>query len=131
MHDAAFARAGCHQVQDHHRVVLLTVAVDAPHALLQASGIPGNVVIDHDPAHLQVDAFTGCIGSDQVFCAAFIQRFAERIDRSFTLAVIHTAVDLDDLPGETHTFQAAHQKGECIAVLGEYDQLFVCKLGIT
>ena len=43
----------------------LTDAVDAPEALFQAVGIPGQVVVDHEMGALQVDAFPSGIGSDQ------------------------------------------------------------------
>ena len=43
---------------------LLPVAVDAPHALLQSRRDPGQVVVDHAGAELEVDALTGSLGSD-------------------------------------------------------------------
>ena len=52
---------GRHEVEDE-AVFALAVAVDAPHALLQAHGIPGDVVVDHEPAELQVDALAGSLG---------------------------------------------------------------------
>ena len=52
------------EVEDE-AVVLLAVAVDAAHALLQADRVPGDVVVDHEPAELQVDAFAGGLGGDQ------------------------------------------------------------------
>jgi len=33
----------------------LAIAVDAAHALLQAAGVPGDVVVDHHAATLEVD----------------------------------------------------------------------------
>ncbi len=33
--------------------------MDSPHTLLQAVRVPGNVVVDHQMAELQIDAFTG------------------------------------------------------------------------
>ncbi len=58
-HDAALARLAGHQVDHVHRIVLLLVAVDAAHALLEPGGVPGDVVVDHQPAELQIDAFAG------------------------------------------------------------------------
>ena len=40
----------------YHHVELLTVAVAAPDALLHALRVPGQVVVDHQIAELQVDA---------------------------------------------------------------------------
>jgi len=39
--------------------------VDAPEALFEAVGVPGQVVIDHQVGALQVDAFAGGIGGDE------------------------------------------------------------------
>ena len=53
-----------HEVEDE-AVFLLTVTMDAAHALLQPHGIPRNVIVDHEPAELQVDAFAGGLGRHQ------------------------------------------------------------------
>ena len=45
--------------------MLLAVAVDAAHPLLQAHRVPRDVVVDHEPAELEVDAFAGGLGGDQ------------------------------------------------------------------
>ena len=50
---------------DHHHVELLTVAVAAADALLDALGVPGQVVVDHQIAELQVDALGGGLGGNQ------------------------------------------------------------------
>jgi hypothetical protein len=44
---------------------VLAVAVDAPHALLQPVGIPGNVVVEEDVAGLKVDALAGGLGGHE------------------------------------------------------------------
>ncbi len=49
---------------DHHHVELLAVAVAAADALLDALGVPGQVVVDHQIAELQVDALGGGLGGD-------------------------------------------------------------------
>ena len=41
---------------DHHHVVLLAVAVAAADALLDALRVPGQVVVHHQRAELEVDA---------------------------------------------------------------------------
>ena len=49
---------------DHHHVEFLAVAVAAADALLDALGIPGQVVVDHQIAELQVDALGRRFGGD-------------------------------------------------------------------
>ena len=44
-------------------LVLLAVAVDAAHALLQPVGVPGQIPVDHHLAELEVDAFASRLGS--------------------------------------------------------------------
>ena len=43
---------------------LLAVAVDAAHALLEAVGVPGDVIVDHEGAELEVDALPARLGGD-------------------------------------------------------------------
>ena len=45
-------------------VPLLPDAMDAPEPLLQPGRVPGQVVIDHQPAELEVDPFAGRLGGD-------------------------------------------------------------------
>ena len=59
--DLALAGIAGDEIPDVHLVVL-PVAVDASHPLLQAVGIPGDVVVDHQRAELQVDALTRGLG---------------------------------------------------------------------
>ena len=61
---SAFAGIGGNEVKDE-AVFLLPVAVDAAHALFQANGVPGYVVVDHQPAELEIDAFAGLVVSEQ------------------------------------------------------------------
>jgi len=52
---------GGHEVEDQ-TVLRLAVAVNAPHALLEAVRIPRDVVVEHNVAALEVDALAGCLG---------------------------------------------------------------------
>ena len=70
-------------------VPLLADAVDAAEALLQAGRVPGQVVIDHQPAELQVDAFAGCLGRH-----ADLLLGAELLLGALPLVRVHAAVDL-------------------------------------
>ena len=45
--------------------LLLAVAVDAAHALLQPVRVPGNVVVEQDVAELEVDALAGRLGGHE------------------------------------------------------------------
>ncbi len=93
----AFAGVGGDEVEDE-AVLLLAVAVDAAHALLQPDGVPGDVVVDHEPAELEVDAFAGGLGGDQ-HLGASSRKLALGVDaRAGRVAVadLHAAVDLRD-----------------------------------
>ena len=94
MQDAPFAGVRRDEVEDQ-AVLLLEVAVDAAHALLQAHRIPGNVVVDHEPAELEVDAFARRLGCRHDL-AAFTE-LALRIDPAagrVAVADLHAAVNL-------------------------------------
>ena len=96
MQDAPFAGVRRDEVEDQ-AVLLLAVAVDAAHALLQPDGVPGDVVVDHQPAELQVDAFAGGFGGDQDL--AVFPELALGVDagaRRVAVADLHAAVDLRD-----------------------------------
>ena len=54
---------------DHDDIVLLAVAVATANALLDALGIPGQIVIDHQGAELEVDALGARLGGDHNFPA--------------------------------------------------------------
>ena len=43
----------------------LADAVDAAEPLLEAVGVPGQVVVDHQMGALEVDAFAGGVGGDE------------------------------------------------------------------
>ena len=45
--------------------MLLAVAVDAAHALLQPYRVPGDIVVDHEPAELEVNSLAGGLGGDE------------------------------------------------------------------
>ena len=70
-------------------------AKDSQRPLLQANEVPGDVVVDHQPAELQVDALAGGFGGDED-----LGRFLElalgtdaRAGR-VTIVDLHAAVDL-------------------------------------
>ena len=130
LQDAAFAGVGRDEVEDE-AVLLLAVAVDAAHALLEADGIPGDVVVDHEPAELEVDAFARRLGGHQDL--AVLAELALGVDaraRRVAVADLHAAVDLRDgeaplaeLAQRPAVLAVAGQVVERVLVLGEDEQL--------
>ena len=59
VHDLAFTGVDRTEIPDHH-FFLLAVAVDATHALFEAVGIPGKVVVHHQRTELKIDALACC-----------------------------------------------------------------------
>ncbi len=104
-------------------VLLLQVPVDAPHALFQTHRVPGNVVVDHEPAELEVDAFARC------FCChhdlAAFTKLALRVDSAagrVAVADLHAAVNLryGEVPFVPHLLD---EVVECVLMLGEDQEL--------
>ena len=128
---AAFAGVLGDEVEDE-AVVLLAVAVDAAHALLQPDGVPGDVVVDHQPAELEVDAFAGGLGGDQ-HLGGFLAELPLGVDaraRRVAVADLHAAVDLRDgqaplaqLAERAAVLAVAGEVVERVLVLGEDEQL--------
>ena len=127
---AAFARVGGDEIEDE-AILLLAVAVDAAHALLQAHGIPRDVVIDHQPAELQVDAFAGGLGGDEHLGG--LPEFPLGEDAAagrVAVADLHSAVNLGE--GQPPLAQLAERAAfpsvaseviERVLVFGEDEQL--------
>ncbi len=131
LHNAALARLPSHKVEDMHGIVFLPVAVDAPHALFQSGRIPGDIVVDHQPADLEIDALTSRVGCHQVGCAALRHWSPEGRNLLFALLVVHAAVNLRNLFCEPHAFQATHQEIQRVAVFGEDDKLLMLVIRIA
>ena len=72
---AALARVHRDEVEDE-AVVLLAVAVDAAHPLLQPHRVPRDVVVDHEPAELEVDPFARRLGRDRTWASSRNSRSA-------------------------------------------------------
>ena len=126
---AAFAGVGGDEVEDE-AVLLLAVAVDAAHALLQADGVPGDVVVDHEPAELEVDAFARRLGGHQDL--GLLAELPLGVDAGagrVAVADLHAAVDLRDreaplpqLAQRPTVLAVAGQVVERVLVLGEDEQ---------
>jgi len=97
-------------------VPFLADAVDTAKALLQSRRVPGKVVIDHQPAELQVDAFARRLGGN-----ADLLLGAELLLCTLALVRVHAAVDLAGGVGPAGE-RLAHVV-ECVTVFGENQQL--------
>ena len=116
---AAFAGVGGDEVANE-AVFLLAVAVDAAHPLFEPDGVPGDVVVDHEPAELEVDAFARRLGGHQDL--GLVAELLFRIDAGagcVAVADLHAAVDLRD--GKPPLAELA-QRTAFLAVGGEVVQ---------
>ena len=99
----------------------LADAVDAAEALLEAVGVPGQVVVDHQVGALEVDALAGGVGGQQDLHLGIVP---EGFLRLHALLAAHAAVDRHDgLRAAEERRDAALQVVQRVAVLGEDDQL--------
>jgi hypothetical protein len=84
------------EVEDQ-AVLFLAVAMDAAHALFQAHRVPGDVVVDHQPAELEVDTLAGGLGGDQHLGGFAELALGENAGAGrVAVADLHAAVDLRD-----------------------------------
>ena len=120
--DVAFARLLGDQVPQVADLGLAD-AVDAAEPLLEAVGVPRQVVIDHQVGALEVDALARGVGGEQHL---HLRVVLERLLRLHPLLAAHAAVDDD------HGLLAAEQRRDTglqvvqrVAVLGEDDELLV------
>lgn len=105
--------------------------MNSAHTLFEAHRIPGNVVIDQQPAELKIDALAGGLGRNQHL--AFLAELSLGIDstsRRVPVADRHAAVDLADLQPPLAQLAErpavptiAGQVVERLLVLGEHEQL--------
>ncbi len=130
LNDQPLAGLRGHQIDDLHGIMLLAVAVNPAHPLLEASGIPRHVEVDHDPAELEIDAFGRSVGADHEPCAAVLVSSAKPLDLSLAILVIHAAVNLGDLARIAHPPEATDKVVKGVSVLGEDDQLLTDELGV-
>ena len=127
---AALAGVGRDEIEDE-AVHLLAVTMDAAHALLQPHGIPRDVVIDHQPAELQVDAFAGGFGGDEHLGGLAKLAFGEDAGAGrVAVADLHAAVNLRhgqapfaELAQRTAVLAVAAEEIQRVLVLGEDEQL--------
>jgi len=93
---SAFAGIGSDEVEDE-AVFFLAVSVDVAHPLFKSNGVPRDVVVDYQPAKLQVNTFAGSFRCDQ-----YLTRFTELplgVDAGagrITITDLHPAMNLRD-----------------------------------
>ena len=101
----------------------LADAVDTAEALLEAVGVPGQVVVDHEVGALEVDALAGGVGGEE---DAHLGVVAEGLFGGAALLAAQAAVDGDDgLFASEAAGDAGMQIVEGIAVFGEDDQFLL------
>ena len=99
----------------------LADAVNASEALLQAVGIPGQVVVHHQVRALQVDAFAGGIGRQQHLHLGIVPEGFLRLEPGLAT---HAAVNQHGGLGASEQGRdAIVQIAQRVPVLGEQDQL--------
>src|SRR3989442_737669 len=115
MEDFAFACLYGHQVPQMADL-RLPDTMDAPEALLDAVGIPGQVIVDHQVSALQVDAFACRFGCHQDLSFLVL---AEAFLGSGSLFPAETAMNGDHgLSTSQHGTDALGQVVKGIAVFG-------------
>ena len=100
--DVAFARLFRDQVPQVAHLGLAD-AVDAAEPLLEAVGVPRQVVVDHQVGALEVDALARGVGGEQHLHLGVV---LERFLRLHPLLAAHAAVDDD------HGLLSAQQRGD-------------------
>src|SRR5579883_2615804 len=105
--------------------------MDTPHALFQADGIPWDVVVDHQPAKLQVDTLPSGLGCHEDL--AFFPKLALCVDsgarrvpvanRHASMNLGHRKTPLAKLAERPPVPAIAGEVVECVLVLGEDEEL--------
>ncbi len=97
--------------------------MNTPHTLFQPGRIPWDIVVNHQPTKLEVDAFAGGLGCYHYLCAVGVVEYAFRMQASVghvAVANLHAAVNLGDIKAPTCEF--VDQVVESVLVFSEYQQ---------
>src|SRR5438552_279444 len=97
-------------------ITVLADPVDPPKPLFEARGVPRQVVVDHEPAELEVDALARGLCRNANLAAG-----AELLLGALALARVHTPVDLAGRV--TPSIQMLAEVGEGVAVFREDKEL--------
>jgi hypothetical protein len=115
--DVAFAGFRIEHIEDE-AFAGLAVTVDPAHALLEAVGIPGEVVVDHEAAELEVQTLAGRFG-----CYHDLRVIAEASFLGDAFGQAHLSVN--DRRSEAPSLESPLEGIEGVFELGENKQLFV------
>jgi hypothetical protein len=117
--DVAFPRLPGDQVPEVAHFGLAD-AMDAAEALLQAVGVPGEVVVDHQVGALQVDAFASGVGRQEEVNVGVA---AEALFDGAAGFTAEAAIYVDDVVITAEEgFETAVQVAQGVAVFGEDDE---------
>ena len=124
----ALARAVGHEVV-HVAGVPLADAVDAPEALLDAVGVPRQVVVDEDVRHLQVDALAGGVGGHE---HAHLGVLLEVGLHAPPLVAVHATAYGAQPPGRAEVARELALKVlKRVGVLGEHEEFLAMALRVA
>src|SRR5690554_6642017 len=107
--------------------------MDTSHALFETYRIPGDIVVDHEPAELQVDTFSCCLCSNH-YLAGFLELplGVKACSNLISITDLHTAVDLGNaqtplaqLSVRSAILSVTGQVIQCILMLGKEQQFHV------
>jgi hypothetical protein len=84
--------------------------MDASHALLKPRRIPRDIVVDHPPTELHVQALASGIGRDEDACPTIFVRLSEKVDLIVAFAKWHSTVDVSDASGESDLLEFREEK---------------------
>ncbi len=130
LQDLALARVARNHVPDED-LVLLPVAVDAAHALLKPVGVPGDVVVDHQRAELQVDALARRLGGDHDlgYIAEGVLGLDAGVHHHRAVNGHDLVAPLDQLAQGSSLPSVSRQVVERVLELGEDQELAVAQVG--
>src|SRR5208283_5902748 len=103
----------------------LSVAMDPTHPLLQSNRIPRDIVVDHEPAELEIDSLASRFGRDHdLAILAELPLGTQPGAGLVAVPDLHAAVDLGDrespfteLAHGSAVLAVAHQEVESVLVL--------------
>ena len=115
---------GRHEIEDE-AVLALSIAVDSPHPLLEPVRIPGNVVVEQDVAHLEVDALARRFSGDENLDLTFSKLLLSVKARAglITGTRLHPTVNAAD--AEAPGRQPLHEVVQSVFKLREEEQALI------
>ncbi len=121
---AAFDGVRGDEVEDQ-AVLALAVPVDAPHALFESVGVPGDVIVEKDVANLEVDAFTCGLGGHQDLDRPIAELLLGIEPRSRLVAGTGPHAAVDEADPESPLLEFAHEIVQRVLELREDQQSLI------